>query len=41
MKSIILVLLLLMTGAAWSQELPFLFKGRVENSDISGYEGGV
>lgn len=41
MKNFILVLSMLITATAWSQELPFIFKGRVENIDNGGYEGAV
>ena len=41
MRKFILILLLFASATGWSQDLPFLFKGRISNSDNGGYEGDV
>ena len=41
MKYFIILVLLFSSCLAWSQSLTFLYKGRVENNDIGGFEQGV
>jgi len=41
MKYFIILVLLFSSCLVWSQSLTFLYKGRVENNDIGGFEQGV
>lgn len=41
MKYFIIVIALLLSSVTWSQNLTFLFRGQVENSDLGKNEGGV
>jgi tetratricopeptide (TPR) repeat protein len=41
MRYIVLVVSLFVSVLVWSQELPFVFKGKVENTDLGKNEAGV